>query len=97
MTGQPGASLSRNYLRTALDASLRRLDVDHVDLYLAHGPDRTTPLEDLAAFFAEAVATGKARHVGVSNMLGWQIAKLTALLELRADPGSSRISPSTTC
>jgi aryl-alcohol dehydrogenase (NADP+) len=86
MTGQPGASLSRAYLRTALDASLRRLDVDHVDIYLAHGPDLTTPLEELAAFFAEAVATGKARHVGVSNLLGWQIAKLTAILELQGGP-----------
>jgi aryl-alcohol dehydrogenase-like predicted oxidoreductase len=86
VTGQPGASLSRAYLRTALEASLRRLDVDHVDVYLAHGPDRATPLEELAAFFAEAVATGKARHVGVSNLLGWQIAKLTALLERQGGP-----------
>lgn len=86
VTGQPGASLSRAYLRTALDASLRRLDVDHVDVYLAHGPDRTTPLEELAAFFADVVATGKARHIGVSNLVGWQIAKLTALLELQGGP-----------
>jgi aryl-alcohol dehydrogenase (NADP+) len=86
VTGQPGASLSRAYLRTALAASLRRLGVDHIDVYLAHGPDRSTPLEELAAFFAEAVATGKARHVGVSNMLGWQIAKLTALLERQGGP-----------
>jgi aryl-alcohol dehydrogenase-like predicted oxidoreductase len=86
MTGQPGASLSRAYLRTALEASLRRLDADHVDVYLVHGPDRTTPMEELATFFAEAVATGKARHVGVSNLPGWQIAKLAALLEHQGGP-----------
>ncbi|HSK96921.1 MAG TPA: aldo/keto reductase [Euzebyales bacterium] len=86
VTGQPGAGLSRVYLRTALEASLRRLDVDHVDVYLAHGPDHATSLEELAAFFAEAVATGRARHVGVSNLVGWQIAKLAALLERQGGP-----------
>lgn len=86
MPEQPGASLSRAYLRAALEASLRRLDVDHVDVYLAHGPDRSTPMEELAAFFAEAVATGKARHVGVSNLPGWQIAKLAVLLEHQGGP-----------
>jgi aryl-alcohol dehydrogenase (NADP+) len=86
MTGQPGASLSRAYLRTALDASLRRLDVDHIDVYLTHGPDRTTRMEELAGFFAEAVATGKARHVGVSNLPGWQLAKLSTLLDHQGGP-----------
>jgi aryl-alcohol dehydrogenase (NADP+) len=86
VTGQPGAGLSPAYLRTALEASLRRLGVDHVDVYLAHGPDSATPLEELATFFAEAVATGRARHVGVSNLLGWEIAKLSALLEQQGGP-----------
>ena len=86
VTGQPGASLSRAYLRTALEASLRRLDVDYVDVYLAHGPDRTTRMEELADFFAEVVATGKARHVGVSNLPGWQIAKLSTLLAHEGGP-----------
>ena len=86
VTGQPGASLSSAYLHTALDASLRRLDVDYVDVYLAHGPDRSTRMEDLGWFFAEIVATGKARHVGVSNLPGWQLAKLSTLLEGQGGP-----------
>ncbi|MEV6602182.1 aldo/keto reductase [Actinoplanes sp. NPDC051346] len=44
ITGQPGAGLSREYLHRALDASLRRLGVERVDLYQAHGPDRRVPL-----------------------------------------------------
>ncbi|HEY9390056.1 MAG TPA: aldo/keto reductase [Mycobacteriales bacterium] len=85
VSGQPGAGLSKKYLHVALDASLRRLDVDHVDLYQAHGPDNRTELSELLEFFDEAVASGKATHVGVSNFTGWQIATLAA--QARADTG----------
>jgi aryl-alcohol dehydrogenase-like predicted oxidoreductase len=79
VTGQPGASLRKEYLHTALRASLDRLGVDHVDLYQAHGPDTSTPLEELAEFFAEAVSQGLAGSTGVSNLPGWQIAKLAQM------------------
>jgi aryl-alcohol dehydrogenase-like predicted oxidoreductase len=81
VTGQPGASLRASYLRSALDASLTRLAVDHVDLYQVHGPDLSTPLEEVAEFFQEAVASGKTTYVGTSNLPGWQIAKLALLCE----------------
>lgn len=84
--GQPGASLAPAYLRTALDASLDRLGVDHVDLYQLHGPDADTPLEDTAAFLTEAVASGKVGHVGVSNFPGWQFTKLSRLLAENGGP-----------
>jgi aryl-alcohol dehydrogenase-like predicted oxidoreductase len=64
VTGQPGASLRADYLRSALDASLRRLGLDAVDLYQIHGPDRRTPLEEVAAFLAAALESGRAAHVG---------------------------------
>ncbi|HEY9475483.1 MAG TPA: aldo/keto reductase, partial [Mycobacteriales bacterium] len=76
VSGQPGAGLSKKYLHTALDASLRRLGVDHVDLYQAHGPDNRTALSELLEFFDEAVASGRTTHVGVSNFTGWQLATL---------------------
>lgn len=80
VTGQPGASLRAGYLRGALDASLRRLRRDAVDVYQAHGPDRGTPLEEVAEFFAATLASGRAAYVGVSNFPGWQIATLAGLL-----------------
>lgn len=80
VTGQPGASLTTGYLRTALDASLHRLGVDHVDLYQLHGPDADHPVDEVVEFLTEAVASGKTRHVGVSNLAGWQVAKLARLL-----------------
>lgn len=80
VTGQPGAGLRAEYLRRALDASLRRLRRDAVDLYQVHGPDRSTPLEEVAEFFAETLASGRAAYVGVSNLPGWQIATLAGLL-----------------
>jgi aryl-alcohol dehydrogenase-like predicted oxidoreductase len=77
--GQPGASLSPRYLRHALDASLRRLNVDHIDIYQAHGPDRQGSLDDLAEFFADVMAAGKVGAVGVCNFPGWQLTKLAGL------------------
>ncbi|MFI0819037.1 aldo/keto reductase [Streptomyces sp. NPDC021098] len=84
--GFPGASLTAPYLRTALDASLSRLGVDHVDLYQLHGPDAEHPVDEIVDFLAEIVAAGKARHVGISNFAGWQVAKLARLLAERGGP-----------
>ncbi len=81
VSGQPGASLRADYLRGALDASLRRTGLDAVDLYQVHGPDRTTPLEETAAFFAGALESGRVGFVGVSNLPGWQIAALAAMVD----------------
>jgi len=80
LAGQPGASLRPDYLRTALAASLRRLDVEHIDLYQLHGPDADNPLEGVVEFLTEAAAAGQIGHVGVSNFPGWQVAKLARLL-----------------
>jgi aryl-alcohol dehydrogenase-like predicted oxidoreductase len=85
VTGQPGSSLRKGYLHTAVRASLKRLGVDHVDLYQAHGPDPDTPLDELAEFFDEAVRAGLIGAAGVSNLPGWQIAKLAQLCRERGD------------
>jgi aryl-alcohol dehydrogenase-like predicted oxidoreductase len=67
--------LSRRHLRRALDASLRRLGVDHVDLYQVHAWDPLTPLEETLRFLDDAVAAGKVGYVGLSNFTAWQLQK----------------------
>jgi aryl-alcohol dehydrogenase (NADP+) len=84
--GYPGASLTPTYLRTAIDASLSRLGVDQVDLYQLHGPDNEHRVDEVVDFLGEIVTAGKARHIGVSNFAGWQIAKLARLLAERGGP-----------
>ncbi|MBW8873000.1 MAG: aldo/keto reductase [Leifsonia sp.] len=67
--------LSRTHLRYALDASLRRLAVDHIDLYQMHAWDALTPIEETLRFLDDAVTAGKISYYGFSNYLGWQLTK----------------------
>ncbi|WP_279582084.1 aldo/keto reductase [Fodinicola feengrottensis] len=77
--GHNDVGLSRTNLTKALDASLKRLQVDTVDLYQAHAWDALTPLEETLRFFDDAVRAGKIRYAGVSNFLGWQLQKAAML------------------
>jgi aryl-alcohol dehydrogenase-like predicted oxidoreductase len=81
--GPNDAGLSRRHLRDALDASLRRLGVEHVDLYQVHAFDPLTPLEETLQFLDDAVRTGKISYVGLSNYAGWQVQKIVDLAEFR--------------
>ncbi|WP_370250107.1 aldo/keto reductase [Nocardioides sp.] len=69
-----GARGSRRYLVQAVEASLRRLGTDYLDLYQFHTPDPTTPIEETLAALDDVVRAGKVRYVGHSNLAGWQIA-----------------------
>jgi aryl-alcohol dehydrogenase-like predicted oxidoreductase len=69
---------SRGHLLGALEASLRRLGVDHVDLWQLHAWDPLTPVEETLGALDSAVASGKVRYVGISNYSGWQTATVTA-------------------
>lgn len=60
------------YVRTAVEASLRRLGTDHIDLYQLHTPDPTTPLEETLGAMNELVVEGKVRAIGSSNLQAWQ-------------------------
>ncbi|HEX6077689.1 MAG TPA: aldo/keto reductase [Micromonosporaceae bacterium] len=75
----PGADRRRNssraHLLASLDASLRRLGTDHVDLWQLHAYDPDTPLEEALSALDHAVSSGRARYVGVSNFAGWQLAR----------------------
>jgi aryl-alcohol dehydrogenase-like predicted oxidoreductase len=69
---------SRGHLLRSLDASLRRLGTDYVDLWQVHGYDNSTPLEETLAALDHAVTSGRVRYVGVSNFAGWQTARAAA-------------------
>ena len=71
--------VSRRHLQRALDASLRRLGVDCVDLYQVHAYDPVTPLEETLSTLDDMVRAGKVRYVGLSNYTGWQVQKAVAL------------------
>jgi aryl-alcohol dehydrogenase-like predicted oxidoreductase len=83
---------SRGHLLTALDASLQRLGIDHVDLWQLHAWDPRTPLEETLAALDTAVSSGRTRYVGISNYSGWQTAKAAAWQ--RAWPGRAPIASS---
>jgi aryl-alcohol dehydrogenase-like predicted oxidoreductase len=66
---------SRRYIMEAVEASLRRLDMDYIDLYQMHRPDPDTPIEETLRAIDDLVTSGKVRYFGVSNYAGWQIAE----------------------
>jgi aryl-alcohol dehydrogenase-like predicted oxidoreductase len=67
--------LSRKHIMNAVDASLTRLGLDHIDLYQIHGTDPLTPLEETLAALDDVVRSGKARYIGLCNQPAWGIAK----------------------
>lgn len=81
--GPNDVGLSRRHLSAALDASLQRLQVDHVDLYQVHAWDPLTPLEETWGFLDDAVRAGKIHYLGLSNYAGWQVQKVADLANYR--------------
>jgi aryl-alcohol dehydrogenase-like predicted oxidoreductase len=69
-----GARGSRRYIKRAVDASLRRLRTDWIDLYQLHRPDDATPIEETLSALDDLVHAGKVRYLGSSNFTGWQVA-----------------------
>jgi len=74
-TGPNDSGLSRKHILEAIDASLRRLQTDYVDLYYVHRPDPDTPIEETLRALEDVVRGGKARYLGCSNFTAWEIAK----------------------
>jgi 1-deoxyxylulose-5-phosphate synthase len=73
--GENGGGLSRKHVLSAIDASLERLGMDHVDLYQIHRWDPRTPIEETMEALHDIVRSGKARYIGASSMFAWQLAK----------------------
>ncbi|MGI9005352.1 MAG: aldo/keto reductase [Streptosporangiaceae bacterium] len=73
--GENDRGLSRKHVMAGIDASLRRLDMDYVDLYQIHRWDAKTPIEETMGALEDVVRAGKARYIGASSMFAWQFAK----------------------
>jgi aryl-alcohol dehydrogenase-like predicted oxidoreductase len=87
--GPNGAGLSRKAIMAEIDASLRRLGTDYVDLYQIHRWDDATPIEETLEALHDVVKAGKARYLGASSMYAWQFAKA---LHLAGAHGWTRFS-----
>lgn len=80
--GGNGKGLGRKHVLSAIDASLRRLDMDYVDLYQIHRWDDRTPIEETMKALHDIVRAGKARYIGASSMHAWQFAKAQHVADL---------------
>ena len=78
-----GRGQSRHHLMNEVDASLKRLQLDHIDLYQLHGFDPLTPLEESVSTLNDLVRSGKVRTIGLCNMAAWQIMKALAISDKR--------------
>ena len=81
--GWNDSGIGRKHLLDQIDASLARLQLDHVDLYQIHGWDPVTPMEEALGALNDIVRSGRARYVGVSNWAAWQIVKALGISERR--------------
>lgn len=77
--GPNQVGLSRYHILSSIDASLKRLNLDHVDLYQIHGVDPSTPLEETLQALDDVVRAGKARYIGLSNLPAWMAMKALAM------------------
>jgi aryl-alcohol dehydrogenase-like predicted oxidoreductase len=77
---------SRKVMIRSLEASLRRLNTDYVDVYMPHFPDGTTPIEEILAGFDDLIRAGKIRHGGLSNFPAWRVAGAAVRADLRGGP-----------
>src|ERR1700730_11693167 len=81
--GRNDVGASRGHIMDAVDASLRRLQTDHIDLYQIHGNDSVTPIEETLRALDALVQQGKVRYIGVSNWQAWKLAKALGIAEFR--------------
>jgi aryl-alcohol dehydrogenase-like predicted oxidoreductase len=79
--GPNARGLTRNHIMDGVKASLKRLQLDHIDLYQVHGFDAATPIDETLRALDQLVRHGHVRHIGVSNWAAWQIAKALGISE----------------
>jgi aryl-alcohol dehydrogenase-like predicted oxidoreductase len=84
--GPNGAGLSRKAIFAQLDASLKRLDTDYLDLYQIHRWDHQTPIEETLDALNDTIKAGKVRYIGASSMYAWQFAKALYTADLHGWP-----------
>jgi aryl-alcohol dehydrogenase-like predicted oxidoreductase len=81
--GYNDVGASRGHIMDAVEASLRRLQTDHIDLYQIHGNDSVTPIEETLRALDTLVAQGKVRYIGCSNWQAWKLAKALGISEFK--------------
>ena len=81
--GRNDVGASRGHIMDAVEASLRRLQTDHIDLYQIHGNDAVTPVEETLRALDTLVSQGKVRYIGCSNWHAWKITKALAISEFK--------------
>lgn len=81
-TGTNDWGVSRYHMYDAVDASLRRLQTDHIDLYYVHNFEEATPIEEMLRGLDDLVRAGKVRYIGASNFLAWQIARANLMADV---------------
>ena len=91
--GPNDGGLGRRHIMDAVDASLRRLGTDYIDLYQAHQFDAATPLEETLRAFDDLVRSGKVRYIGVSNWRAWQLEKALGITDIRNLTRISSVQP----
>jgi aryl-alcohol dehydrogenase-like predicted oxidoreductase len=85
--------LSKSYIMSAVEDSLRRLQTDYIDLYQSHEDDRQTPLEETLQAFAQLVEQGKVRAIGASNYSAERLAEALKVSEQHSFPGYESLQP----
>ena len=91
--GPNNMGLSRQHIIESIDASLKRLQTDHVDIYQSHGFDVTTPIEESLRAFEDLVKAGKVRYVGCSNYPAWRLAQAIAAARQLGVEGYVSVQP----
>jgi len=91
--GDNRKGLSRRYIFEAVDASLQRLQTDHIDLYQAHSDDADTPLEETLGAFADLIRAGKVRAIGASNYSAARLAEALAVSQATGLPRYESLQP----
>jgi len=91
--GQGKKDLSAAYIERAVEASLKRLQVEAIDLYLSHWPDPATPYEETLGAYARLLKAGKVRHVGCSNLDAGQLTAALSVASQRGLPGYEVLQP----
>lgn len=91
--GQGKKDLSAGHIERAVEASLKRLQTDVIDLYLSHWPDPTTPYEETLGAYEKLLAAGKVRHIGASNLDAGQLRAALDVASLRGLPRYAVLQP----
>jgi aryl-alcohol dehydrogenase-like predicted oxidoreductase len=91
--GPDGEGLSRAHITRAVEDSLRRLQIETIDLYQCHSPDANTPIEETLGVFSELIGAGKVRYIGASNFTAAQLAEALRVADEKGLPRFGTLQP----